>query len=219
LIGKCLELYSRHYGAVVDHLGRNVELHEALKEIRGMVDDLVSKEHPLPNELADIDIESRVYLLALCGASREIKSDDVHKATRGVLEPDDLLKAGLIIKGRAKRGRTYEVKQPGQRFRDLKEKFEHDRTSMQPSLYEDGATNGNTAFIDYVHFLMGLAEAGEDLRPWMERFRGMTPQIRAACEYMLGRNPTLEPAIRKILGWLDPGSLFRPSAGRETEAH
>src|SRR5205807_643345 len=88
LIGKCLELYSRHYGAVVDHQGRNVELHEALKEIRNMVDDLVSKEHPLPTELEDIDAESRIYLLALCGASREIKSDDVHKSTRGVLEPD-----------------------------------------------------------------------------------------------------------------------------------
>jgi len=219
LIGKCLELYSRHYGAVVDHQGRNVELHEALKEIRNMVDDLVSKEHPLPTELEDIDAESRIYLLALCGASREIKSDDVHKATRGVLEPEDLLKAGLIIKGRAKRGRTYEVKQPGQRFRELKEKFEHYGASTQPSLYEDAVTNGNIAFIDYVHFLMGLAETGEDLRPWMERFRGMTPQIRAACEYMLGRNPTLEPAIRKILGWLDPGSLFRPSSGHEAEAH
>jgi adenine-specific DNA methylase len=48
LIGKCLELYSRHYGAVIDHAGQPVELHEALAEIRSMVDDLVAKEHPLP---------------------------------------------------------------------------------------------------------------------------------------------------------------------------
>jgi putative DNA methylase len=212
LIGKCLELYSRHYGAVVDHLGNNVDLHEALKEIRSMVDDLVSKEHPLPNELEDIDAESRIYLLALSGASREIKSDDVHKATRGILEPDDLLKAGLIIKGRAKRGRTYEVKQPSQRFRELKEKFDLNGGVYQSTLFADGmpVTNGKVSFIDHVHFLIGLAEGGDDLRPWMERFRGLTPQIRAACEWMLGRNPSLDPALRKILGWLDPGSLFRP---------
>jgi len=122
LIGKCLELYSRHYGAVIDHAGHSVALHEALKEIRSMVDDLVSNEYPLPAELEDIDAESRLYLLPLCDR-KEVKSDDVHKATRGVLEPDEIIAAGLMIKGRAKRGRTYEVKQPAERYRDLLEKF------------------------------------------------------------------------------------------------
>lgn len=211
LIGKCLELYSRHYGVVIDHEGRVVELHEALKEIRSMVDDLVAKEHPLPSELEDIDAESRLYLLALCD-HKEVKSDDVSKVTRGVLEPDDLLKAGLIIKGRAKRGRTYEVKQPIERYRDLLEKFQGYSSAQQPNLYGEAArplSNGKLTFIDHVHFLMGLAEAEEDLRPWMERFRGLAPQIRAACEYMRQRNAAFASPAAKILGWLDPGSLFQ----------
>jgi hypothetical protein len=32
LIGKCLELYSKHYGAIVDYQDQPVPLHEALKK-------------------------------------------------------------------------------------------------------------------------------------------------------------------------------------------
>ncbi len=211
LIGKCLELYSRHYGAVIDHAGHSVALHEALKEIRSMVDDLVSNEHPLPAELEDIDAESRLYLLTLCDR-KEVKSDDVHKATRGVLEPDELIAAGLMIKGRAKRGRTYEVKQPAERYRDLLEKFQHSGRTLQTSLFNNtlqSPTNHKLIFIDHVHFLMGLVEAGENVLPWLDRFRGLTPQIRAACEYLRQRNPAFAPMIQKILGLMDPGPLFR----------
>src|SRR5581483_11484170 len=88
LIGKCLELYSRHYGAVVTEengVERLLPLREALEEIRQMVDQLVTRDRPLPSELEDIDRESYVYLTAL-GEKTEIKSDDVHKATRGIIE-------------------------------------------------------------------------------------------------------------------------------------
>ncbi|MFQ5897864.1 MAG: DNA methyltransferase, partial [Candidatus Methylomirabilia bacterium] len=84
LIGKCLELYSRHYGAIVDHEDNVLELRDALKEIKNLVDQLVAKDQPLPSELEDIDPESRIYLLNLCNR-KEIKGDEVHKATRGVL--------------------------------------------------------------------------------------------------------------------------------------
>lgn len=111
LIGKCLELYGRHYGAVIDHEEKSVPLGQGLEEIKMFVDQLVTKEKPLPGELADIDPESYVYLISLC-EKKEIKSDEVHKATRGIMEIDDLIKAGLLIKGRTKGGRTYEVKTP-----------------------------------------------------------------------------------------------------------
>jgi putative DNA methylase len=134
LIGKCLELYSRHYGAVVDHEDKPVPLHDALIEIRNMVDQLVEKERPLPSELEDIDAESRVYLLTLA-AQKEIKRDDVHKATRGILEPEDLMHAGLMIKGRAGRGYTFEVKQPIERLPALLEIFQpQEAAAVQPSL-------------------------------------------------------------------------------------
>lgn len=209
LIGKCLELYSRHYGAVVDHEGNPFALRDALKEIRSLVDQLVSKDRPLPSELEDIDPESRIYLLTLCDR-KEIKSDEVHKATRGILEPEDLLTVGLIIKGRAGRGRTYEVKQPVERFQSLQPKF-REEPPPQPELFEGGGPRrkDRTYFIDYLHFLMALAEGGEPLMPWLERFRGETPRLRAACDYLAARNPAFVPALKRIRDLLDVGPLFR----------
>jgi hypothetical protein len=209
LIGKCLELYSRHYGAVVDHEGRSFELGEALKEIRSLVDQLVSKDQPLPSELEDIDAESRIYLLALCDR-KEVKSDDLHKATRGILEPKDLIDAGLIIKGRAGRGRTYEVKQPVERFQDLSGKF-RERPMSQGDLFgtEETKASRRTRFVDYVHLLMALADGGEPLAPWLERFRGETPRLRAACDYLALRNKAFAPALKKIRDLLEVGPLFR----------
>ncbi len=210
LIGKCLELYSHHYGAVVDHHGNEVTLHEALKEIRNLVDQFVSREQPLPGELEDIDAESRIYLLTLCDR-KEIKSDEVHKATRGILEPEELIAAGLLIKGRAGRGRTYEVKQPGERFSELLERFRHTSGLDQPSLFPGAATRGQAGplFIDYVHLLMALAEGGENLLPWLERFRGETPRLRAACDYLAGRNKSFAPPLKKIQDLIEVGPLFR----------
>ena len=65
-----------------------------------------------------MDPESYVYFRCLCDR-KEIKSDEVHKTTRGIIEPSDLMKAGVMIKGRAGRGRTYEVKQPLERLAEL----------------------------------------------------------------------------------------------------
>jgi putative DNA methylase len=209
LIGKCLELYSRHYGAVVDYDGNPFELRDALKEIRNLVDQLVTKERPLPPELEDIDAESRIYLLALCD-TKEVKADDLHKATRGVLEPDDLMAAGLIVKGRAGRGRTYEVKQPADRFPILGAKFRTE-PSPQADLVDEGGrpkARGRVYFIDYIHFLMALADGGEPLVPWLERFRGETPRLRASCDYLAGRNKAFAPALKKVRDLLDVGPLF-----------
>jgi adenine-specific DNA methylase len=211
LIGVCLELYSRHYGAVVDHEENVVDLHQALTEIRQIVDHLLTKDQPLPAELADADPESYVYLTCLCDRS-EIKTDEVHKATRGILEPDALLEAGLIIKGRAKRGRTYEVKSPQQRFPDLATKFVVAQPNPQPDLFGNPPpeqTRGKVLFIDRVHFLIGLVEGGENIMPWLERWRGLWPQLRAACEYLTQRQRAFAGPLQKIRDLMDVGPLFR----------
>ena len=210
LIGKCLELYSRHYGAVVDHEGKAVELGTALEEIRMMVDQLVTREQPLPPELQDVDPESYVYLTALCG-QREIKGDDVHKATRGIMEIDVLRNAGLIIKGRTGRGRTYEVRSPRERYNELCEKFGDAGAPVQSTLFgeEVSRNRGRVLFIDKMHLLMGVAEGGENLMPWLQRFRGDAPQIKAACEYLSERRKDWAPILKKILNLMDLGPLFR----------
>lgn len=220
LIGKCLELYSQHYGQVLDHVGRNVPLHEALESIKMEVDQLVSHDQPLPSELADIDPVSYIYLLCLADRTSEIKSDELHKYTRGVLEPDELIKAGLIIKGRAGRGRHFDIKSPNERFTDLQEKFRLDGGVTQaalPGMEEvvnvEGSRQHGIYFIDYVHYLMGLVEGGENLRQWLERFRRVTPQIRSACEYLRQCQPRFASACDKILKFLDVSPLFKGGSG------
>jgi len=198
LIGKCLELYSKHYGAIVDHEDKPVPLRRALEEIKVLVDQIVTKEQPLPAELADIDTPSYIYFTTLCD-HREIKSDDVNKSTRGLIEPAGLHKYGLIRKGREKRGRTIEVKSPIERLEELRGVFKE----------KPAGTREDVLFIDYVHLLLGTAQAGENLLPWVEKFRGLRPQIQAAVEYLVMRNKNLfaSPA-KKVLGLIDERFSF-----------
>jgi hypothetical protein len=62
--------------------------------------------------------------------------------------------------------------------------------------------------VDYVHLLLGLAENGESVLPWLERFRGLRPQIRAALEFLAQRNKNFADSSRKILGLIDERTLF-----------
>jgi len=211
LIGKCLELYGRHYGKIVDHEDNPVSLPTALEEIRMMVDQLVNSEQPLPAELTDIDPESYVYFTCLCDR-KEVKADEVHKATRGIIEPDALAAAGLLTRGRARRGRTFEVKQPRDRLDDLLTKFKVDGAPQGPDLFDQvpaTRVRGRNIFVDRLHLLMGLAEAGDDLLPWLKRFRGEAPQIRAACDFVAQRNAAFASTVKKVRDLMDVGPLFK----------
>ncbi len=204
LIGKCLELYSKHYGAIVDHNGDVVPIQQALTSIRMMVEQLITTQQPLPSELEHIDPISYVYLTCLCDRM-EIQSDEVHKSTRGILEIDALMKAGIMRKGRAKRGRTYEVKHPNERYKDLSELFRKKSQLYQTILFPEIEEErfDNVALVDVIHYLMGLANSSENLVPWLNEFRQVMPQVRVAIEYLKGRNPTFQEPINKILSLVE----------------
>lgn len=207
LIGKCLELYSKHYNKIIHH-DKPLPLKDALEDIKLLVDQIITKENPIPSELEDVDTESYVYLTSLFSV-REIKSDDVYKNTRGLIEPSKLKEAGLIIKGREKRGRSFEVKQPIERLNDLKEKFKQNGNAEQSGLFGNVSSNGSDKkilFVDYLHMLLGLAESGENLIPWLERFRGKQPQIRAALEHLIKNNRYTDQS-KKVLALIE-GTLF-----------
>ena len=205
LIGKCLELYSRHYSQIVDYKGDVVPLEEALTAIRMMVEQIVSTQRPLPSELEHIDPISYVYLTCLCDR-KEIQSDEVHKTTRGIMEPEALIKAGVIRKGRAKRGRTYEVKLPDERYKELQKLFLSTRKTIDqkflfPEMEE--AKFDRIPLVDALHYLMGLAEASENIVPWLNEFRPIIPQIRVSLEYMREKNPTFREPINKVLSLIE----------------
>ena len=205
LIGKCLELYSKHYGQIVDYKNEIVSLQDALTSIRMMVELLVSTEQPLPSELEHIDPISYVYLTCLCDRM-EIQSDEVHKATRGIFEPSALIKAGVMRKGRAKRGRTYEVKHPIERYKDLQTLFRKKTSSLiQASLFPemDEGKFDNVTLVDILHFLMGLAQEAEDIILWLREFEPVKPQIRVALEYLRTKNPTFQEPLNKIMNLIE----------------
>jgi len=205
LIGKCLELYSKHYGRIVDYKGEVVQLQEALTSIRMMVEQIVSTQRPLPSELEHIDPISYVYLTCLCDR-KEIQSDEVHKTTRGILEPEDLIKAGVIRKGRAKRGRTYEVKLPDERYKELQKVFLATRKTIEQKLLfpeMEEAKFDRIPLVDAVHYLMGLAGASENIAAVLNEFRPVIPQVRVSLEYMRDKNPTFRDPIDKVLGLIE----------------
>lgn len=206
LIGKCLELYSKHYGNIVDYRDDIVPLSNALASIRLMVEMLVNTQNPLPSELENVDPVSYVYLTCLCDR-KEIKSDEVHKATRGIIEPDVLLKAGVIRRGRAKRGRTCEVKLPDERLKDLekifgkKDKYAGGQAFLFPELEQEWFDN--IRLVDTAHYLMALAITGENIAPWLRIFRPVIVPVRVALEYMMQRNPTFQEPIQKVVNLIE----------------
>ena len=208
LIGKCLELYSKHYGAIVDYQDQPVPLHEALKEIKMMVDQLITKERELPSELENIDVPSYIYFTALFRI-KEIKVDEVSKSVRGIIEPSELRDHGLIIKRREARDRTFYVKQPLERLNDLKMKFHESGSFAQSDLFggEGTVLPTNILLIDVIHLLLGIAETGDNLLPWLEKFGGLRPQIRAAMEHFI-INDKFTSAAKRVLSLIDERSLF-----------
>ena len=191
LIGKCLEIYSQNYGFIVDYEGKPIPLHQALLDISEMVSSLMTKESPFPTELEDtIDTQSKIYIRFLAG-NKEIQSDSVYKYTRGTLEVEDLMKAGLVVRGRAKRGRTFEIKGYDERYSDLLKLLAPDKLPIddgQETLFEEEEirpAKDTPYFVDKIHFLIGLVANGENVFDWIQKWDGYMPQIKAAVRYMI----------------------------------
>ena len=193
LIGKCLEVYSRHYGAVLDWDGQPLPLRAALQDIRVMVEQVVSRDAPLPAEVETADALSQVWMLALCD-KREVSVDSISKLTRGIFEVSDLTghKPPILRKGRVKGGRTYEVLTPLERLDPLRVALrETGPSAEQLGLFagnSEAAANG-PKLVDVLHFLIANAEQGERLDQLVERFRGQREPLRAALEYLQQRDP------------------------------
>ncbi|HRY51427.1 MAG TPA: hypothetical protein P5186_25540, partial [Candidatus Paceibacterota bacterium] len=194
LIGKCLEIYSRHYGSILNHAGQPLPMHDALLDIGEMVEQMLSKESPLPAELENADTLSRIWLRAL-SAVREVTVDSIRKLTQGVVELNDLTsyRPPLVRKGRLKGGRTYEVLTPLERLDALQKTLRHVDTSATQLSLLDPVDNTPIAFgpalVDVLHLLLANAELGERLDNLVERYRGQREPIRAALEFLKQRDP------------------------------
>jgi adenine-specific DNA methylase len=222
-IGKCLELYSRHYGKVVDHEGNEFRLHEALQDIGTIVDQLVTRERPLPPELEeDVDPISYAWLRVLLETKMEINVNELSKSLRAMqVNVEDLKKAGLIVKGRTGRGRYFKVKQPDERLNALKEKLEPSLTPAKDQMPLFDAMSRpvvhNVNLVDLVQLLIGLAWAGESVAPWLERFSHMRPKVRAALRFIRDRRRDWKEYIDRVLNIVEGAPLFSDDPSRQKD--
>ena len=211
-IGKCLELYSAHYGRVLDHEGSPLPLHKALQDIGAIVDQLVTRERPLPPELEDIDALSYAWLRLLMPVRGEVGVDKVNKSLRAMqVNTEDLRKAGLIIRGRAGRGRTYEVKQPRDRLEDARKRLQKAyEQSAQSVLFQDdpALATATVPLVDLLHALIALADAGEPVLPWLERFPGRQAELRAGLRFLRDERADWSAAIDRVLAVIEGAPLF-----------
>ena len=211
-IGKCLELYSAHYDRVLDHEGNPLPLHKALQDIGAIIDQLVTREQPLPPELEDVDALSYAWLRVLMPARGEVGVDKVNKGLRAMqVNTEDLKKAGLIIRGRTGRGRTYEVKQPLDRLEDIRKRLRkaYERTT-QGVLFQDDPELATAAvpLVDLLHALIALAEAGEPIWPWIERFPDRQAELRAGLRFLRDERADWAGVIDRVLAVIEGAPLF-----------
>ena len=62
--------------------------------------------------------------------------------------------------------------------------------------------------VDLIHLLIGLADAGESVAPWLERFSGERPKVRAALRFISDVRPDWKGPISRILPLIDETFLF-----------
>lgn len=209
-IGKCLELYSAHYDKVLDHEGKTLPLHRALQDISAIVDQLVTRDRPLPPELENIDSLSYVWLRCLMPRRAELSVDGLSKDLRALqVSVDDVKNAGLVVKGRTGRGRTYEVKQPNQRLEAALASLKSVAGDQaQVKLFEDSGAPEGLMLVDLWQSLIALADAGESVLPLLEQFRGQWPEISAGLKYCRKVRSDWESAIDRIIAVMEGVPLF-----------
>ena len=213
-IGKCLELYSAHYDRVLDHEGKTLPLHRALQDISAIVDQLVTRDRPLPAELENIDSLSYVWLRCLMPRRSELSVDSLSKDLRALqVSIDDVKDAGLAIRGRdgqgSGRGRSYKVKQPAERLEQALANLE--RVAMrqvQTNLFDTGGQPEGLVFADLWQALIALADAGESVLPLLEKFRAQWPEIAAGLKYCKQARNDWEPAIDRVIRVMEGAPLL-----------
>lgn len=209
-IGKCLELYSTHYGHVLDHENKPLPLHRALQDISAIVDQLVTRERPLPAELENIDSLSYVWLRSLMPRRSEVPIDTLSKDLRALqVSIDDVKNAGLVIRGRTGRGRTYEVKQPEERLEAAMEALaDVSARQAQPSLFGDDRQPEGLMMADLWQALIALANSGESVLDTLERFKPQWPEIAAGLRYCKAVRSDWERPIARVLGVMEGAPLL-----------
>jgi hypothetical protein len=138
--------------------------------------------------------------------------DKISKGLRAMqISAEDLKKAGLITRGRTGRGRTYEVKQPLDRLEAVQKRLQKAyEKSAQSVLFQDDPALAAAAvpLVDLLHVLIALAEAGESVLPWLEKFPGQRASLRAGLRFLRDERADWAAAIDRVLGVIEGAPLL-----------
>ena len=80
---------------------------------------------------------------------------------------------------------------------------------------ESSRQSTRTIFIDKVHLLLALADSGENLMPWLEKFSGDRSRLRAAFAFLAEKNKNFTSACEKLMRLIDPLPLFSESESNQ----
>lgn len=131
------------------------------------------------------------------------------------ISPDELKSAGLIVRGRMDRGRTYEVKQPKERLNSILQKIQSSPlVDRQDKLFENmgaGVEDG-VPLVDLLHLFIGLSAAGESVVPHLERFADRRLQLMAALRFARDEREDWAKDISRILPLVEGTPLLNQMA-------
>lgn len=64
--------------------------------------------------------------------------------------------------------------------------------------------------VDILHVLIALADAGESVLPWVERFEQRRPEILAALRFIKNERADWAAAIDRVIGVMEDAPLLAP---------
>jgi hypothetical protein len=187
LLGKALKLFSQHYGKVIGHDGEPLDLDEALERLRVLVREVRGEDLPLPTALRDADGLSQVYFLHVAGADGWTK-DGLHIELRGYAHSmDDLVDRGIVREAADAKERLEPVP-PIERFEQRGEDLSEGRRAP---------------LVDKLHLLLGKADAGEDIAPMMDGWRGYWDIIEEGLNYLAKADDDIADLAQMVARTID----------------
>jgi adenine-specific DNA methylase len=177
LLGKALQLFSLHYGQVIDSDGSTLDLDEALGRLSVLVRGVRGDTVALRPSLQDADGLSQIYFLYILGYP-ERGRDELHKSLQGYTQSVDDFEAADLVRKASKAGHI-ETTPPLERFASGK----LDTSKRAP-------------LVDKLHVLLGTLEAGEPIDALMKDWLGHWPAIADGLDLLAERES--EPELVEL---------------------
>jgi hypothetical protein len=102
-------------------------------------------------------------------------------------------------------------KQPRDRLEDVQKRLQKawEQTAQSVLFQDDPAlTAAAVLLVDLLHALIALADAGESVLPWLERFRGRRAAVRAGLRFLREERADWAAAIDRVLGVIEGAPLL-----------